>query len=113
VIGEELGLFGSLIVLALFLALAYAGVRIAMRTREPFIRYAAAGITVWIMAQALVNLGAVLGMLPVIGIPLPLLSYGGSALLPTLIAIGMLLSFARAEPAAQAALRRKKKDRER
>jgi cell division protein FtsW len=108
VIGEELGLFGSLIVLALFLALAYAGVRIAMRTREPFIRYAAAGITVWIMAQALVNLGAVLGMLPVIGIPLPLLSYGGSALLPTLIAIGMLLSFARAEPAAQAALRQKK-----
>ena len=107
VIGEELGLFGSLVVLMLFLALAYAGVRIAMRTREPFIRYAAAGITVWIMAQALVNLGAVLGLLPVIGIPLPLLSYGGSALLPTLIAIGMLLSFAKAEPAAQAALRLK------
>jgi cell division protein FtsW len=109
VIGEELGLFGSLVVLALFLALAYAGVRIAMRAREPFIRYAAAGITVWIMAQALVNLGAVLGLLPVIGVPLPLLSYGGSALLPTLIAIGMLLSFARAEPAAQAALRKQSK----
>jgi cell division protein FtsW len=105
VIGEELGLFGSLIVLGLFLALAYAGVRIAMRTREPFIRYAAAGITVWIMAQALVNLGAVLGMLPIVGIPLPLVSYGGSALLPTLIAIGMLAAFARAEPGAQAALR--------
>lgn len=105
VIGEELGLFGSLIVLGLFLALAYAGVRIAMRSREPFIRYAAAGITVWIMAQALVNLGAVLGMLPIVGIPLPLVSYGGSALLPTLIAIGMLAAFARAEPGAQAALR--------
>lgn len=111
VIGEELGLFGSLIVLALFLTLAYAGVRIAMRTREPFIRYAAAGITVWIMAQALVNLGAVLGLLPVIGIPLPLLSYGGSALLPTLIAVGMLLSFAKAEPAAQAALRQRHRAR--
>jgi cell division protein FtsW len=105
VIGEELGLIGSLTVLALFLTLAYAGVRIATRTTEPFVRYAAAGITVWIMAQTLVNLGAVIGLLPIVGIPLPLLSYGGSALLPTLIAIGMLLSFAKAEPGAQAALK--------
>lgn len=105
VIGEELGLIGSLTVLALFLTLAYAGVRIATRATEPFIRYAAAGITVWIMAQTLVNLGAVIGLLPIVGIPLPLLSYGGSALLPTLIAIGMLLSFAKAEPGAQAALK--------
>jgi cell division protein FtsW len=105
VIGEELGLIGSLTVLALFLTLAYAGVRIATRTTEPFIRYAAAGVTVWIMAQTLVNLGAVIGLLPIVGIPLPLLSYGGSALLPTLIAIGMLLSFAKAEPGAQAALK--------
>ncbi len=105
VIGEELGLIGSLTVLALFLTLAYGGVRIATRTTEPFIRYAAAGITVWIMAQTLVNLGAVIGLLPIVGIPLPLLSYGGSALLPTLIAIGMLLSFAKAEPGAQAALK--------
>ncbi|HEU4948318.1 MAG TPA: putative lipid II flippase FtsW [Kribbella sp.] len=105
VIGEELGLIGSLTVLALFLTLAYAGVRIATRSTEPFVRYAAAGITVWIMAQTLVNLGAVIGLLPIVGIPLPLLSYGGSALLPTLIAIGMLLSFAKAEPGAQAALK--------
>jgi cell division protein FtsW len=105
VIGEELGLIGSLTVLALFLILAYAGVRIATRATEPFVRYAAAGITVWIMAQTLVNLGAVIGLLPIVGIPLPLLSYGGSALLPTLIAIGMLLSFAKAEPGAQAALK--------
>jgi len=104
VIGEELGLVGSLTVLALFLTLAYAGVRIATRNTEPFVRYAAAGITIWIMAQTLVNLGAVIGLLPIVGIPLPLLSYGGSALLPTLIAIGMLLSFAKAEPGAQAAL---------
>jgi cell division protein FtsW len=105
VIGEELGLIGSLTVLALFLVLAYGGIRIATRTTQPFIRYAAAGITVWIMAQTLVNLGAVIGLLPIVGIPLPLLSYGGSALLPTLIAIGMLLSFAKAEPGAQAALK--------
>jgi cell division protein FtsW len=111
VIGEELGLVGSLTVLALFLTLAYAGVRIATRNSEPFVRYAAAGITIWIMAQTLVNLGAVIGLLPIVGIPLPLLSYGGSALLPTLIAIGMLLSFAKAEPGAQAALKETRRPR--
>ena len=105
VIGEELGLIGSLTVLALFLTLAYVGVRIATRNTDPFVRYAAAGITVWMMAQTLVNLGAVIGLLPIVGIPLPLLSYGGSALLPSLIAVGMLLSFAKAEPGAQAALK--------
>ncbi|GAA1683325.1 putative lipid II flippase FtsW [Kribbella sp. NPDC056951] len=111
VIGEELGLFGSLTVLALFLTLAYAGCRIATRNTEPFVRYAAAGITVWIMAQTLVNLGAVIGLLPIVGIPLPLLSYGGSALLPTLIAVGMLLSFAKVEPGAQAALKETRRSR--
>ncbi|MEU8226462.1 putative lipid II flippase FtsW [Kribbella sp. NPDC048915] len=111
VIGEELGLVGSLTVLALFLTLAYAGVRIATRNTEPFVRYAAAGITIWIMAQTLVNLGAVIGLLPIVGIPLPLLSYGGSALLPTLIAVGMLLSFAKAEPGAQAALKEARRPR--
>ena len=59
----------------------------------------------WLLSQALINIGMVLGLLPVIGIPLPLISYGGSALLPTLIALGLLLSFARTEPGAQAALR--------
>ncbi|MGW6277941.1 putative lipid II flippase FtsW [Kribbella sp. NPDC055071] len=111
VIGEELGLVGSLTVLALFLTLAYAGVRIATRNTEPFVRYAAAGITIWLMAQTLVNLGAVIGLLPIVGIPLPLLSYGGSALLPTLIAIGMLLSFAKAEPGARAALKETRRPR--
>jgi cell division protein FtsW len=111
VIGEELGLIGSLTVLALFLTLAYVGVRIATRNTDPFVRYASAGITVWLMAQTLVNLGAVIGLLPIVGIPLPLLSYGGSALLPTLIAIGMLLSFAKAEPGAQAALKETRRPR--
>lgn len=105
VIGEELGLFGTLVVLGLFMTLGYAGVRIAVRTKDPFVRYASAGITVWLLAQALVNIGAVLGLVPVIGIPLPLVSYGGSALLPTLVALGTLLAFARSEPGAAAALR--------
>jgi len=104
VIGEELGLFGTLVVLGLFMMLAFTGLRIAARTRDPFVRYASAGITVWLLAQAMINLGMVLGLLPVIGIPLPLVSYGGSALLPTLIALGMLCAFAKTEPGARAAL---------
>jgi cell division protein FtsW len=69
-----------------------------------FVTLAAASTTAWIAVQALVNIGAVLGVLPITGIPLPLVSYGGSALLPVLVALGMLLSFARQEPGAQAAL---------
>ncbi|WP_370619223.1 putative lipid II flippase FtsW [Mumia sp. Pv 4-285] len=105
VIGEELGLIGTLSVLVLFGLLAYVGFRIARRARDPFARFAAAGITVWLMVQTLVNIGMVLGMLPVIGIPLPLISYGGSALVPTVVALGLLANFARTEPGAQAALR--------
>ncbi len=111
VIGEELGLFGTLVVLGLFMLLAYTGLRIAARTREPFVRYASAGITVWLLSQAIINLGMVLGLLPVIGIPLPLVSYGGSALLPTLIALGMLVAFAKTEPGARAALTSRRRPR--
>lgn len=111
VIGEELGLFGTLVVLSLFGLLAFTGFRIAMRTTEPFVRYAAAGITVWLLAQALINLGMVLGFLPVIGIPLPLVSYGGSALLPTLMSLGMLSAFATTEPGAKDALRARRRHR--
>ena len=95
--------------LGLFVTLAYAGVRIAARTKDPFVRYASAGIVVWLLTQALINIGMVLGLLPVIGIPLPLISYGGSALLPTLVALGLLMSFARTEPGAEAALRARKR----
>jgi cell division protein FtsW len=111
IIGEEFGLFGTLVVLSLFVALAYAGVRIAARTADRFVRYASAGIVVWLLGQAMINIGMVLGLLPVIGIPLPLISYGGSALLPTLVALGLLLSFARKEPGAEAALRARKRSR--
>ncbi|WP_026248523.1 putative lipid II flippase FtsW [Streptomyces sp. LaPpAH-108] len=104
VTGEELGLAGTLSVLALFAALGYAGIRVAGRTEDPFVRYAAGGVTTWITAQAVINIGAVLGLLPIAGVPLPLFSYGGSALLPTMFAIGLLIAFARDDPAARAAL---------
>ncbi|MGW2226305.1 putative lipid II flippase FtsW [Streptomyces formicae] len=102
--GEELGLAGTLSVLALFAALGYAGIRVAGRTEDPFVRYAAGGVTTWITAQAVINVGAVLGLLPIAGVPLPLFSYGGSALLPTMFAVGLLIAFARSDPAAKAAL---------
>jgi cell division protein FtsW len=111
VLGEELGLVGTLLVLALFLTIAYAGIRVALRTTDPFVRYMAAGITVWLTAQMMINVGMVLALLPVIGIPLPLVSYGGSALLPSLVALGLLVSFARSEPGAAAALRARRRRR--
>lgn len=104
VTGEELGLAGTLSVLGLFAALGYAGIRVAGRTEDPFVRFAAGSVTTWITAQAVINIGSVLGLLPIAGVPLPLFSYGGSALLPTMFAIGLLISFARSEPAARAAL---------
>ncbi|WP_328909679.1 putative lipid II flippase FtsW [Streptomyces sp. NBC_00234] len=102
--GEELGLAGTLSVLALFAALGYAGIRVAGRTEDPFVRYAAGGVTTWITVQAVINIGAVLGLLPIAGVPLPLFSYGGSALLPTMFAVGLMIAFARDDPAAKAAL---------
>ncbi len=104
IIGEELGLIGSLTVLVLFATLVYGGVRVAKRTTDPFARLAASGVTAWLGVQAIINIGAVIGVFPITGIPLPLVSYGGSALLLTLVAIGMLLSFARGEPGAPQAL---------
>ena len=84
VIGEELGLVGTLVVLALFLVLGYAGFRIALRSDSGSAAYVAAGVTSWFMIQALVNIAVVLRMIPVLGVPLPLVSYGGSALLANL-----------------------------
>lgn len=76
VTGEELGLAGTLSVLGLFAALGYAGIRVAGRTEDPFVRYAAGGVTTWITVQSVINIGAVLGLLPIAGVPLPLFSYG-------------------------------------
>lgn len=104
VIGEELGLMGTLMVLILFAVLCWAGFRIAIRSDSLFTRLLAVGTTSWIMVQALVNMGVAMRLLPVIGVPLPFISAGGSALLATLMAVGVLLACARQEPAARAAL---------
>jgi cell division protein FtsW len=104
IIGEELGLVGTLAVLALFAVLAYSGIRVAQRSRDTFSKLAASAIVAWVLVQAIVNIGAVIGLLPITGIPLPLISAGGSALLPTMFALGMLMSLARREPSAVMAL---------
>ena len=111
VIGEELGLVGTLSVLALFLVLGYAGFRIAMRSDILFCRFAAGGVASWLMIQSLLNIAVVLRMVPVIGVPLPLLSYGGSALIANLCGVGILLACARLEPEARALTGRRKRRR--
>jgi cell division protein FtsW len=104
ILGEELGLIGTLSVVFLYGGIAYAGIRIARRMQDSFMRLAAAGVTLWIIAQALINMGAVLGLLPITGIPLPLVSQGLSSLITTATALGMLMCFARHEPGAMQAL---------
>ncbi|HJV13215.1 MAG TPA: FtsW/RodA/SpoVE family cell cycle protein, partial [Propionibacteriaceae bacterium] len=107
VLGEEFGLFGSLVVLAMIGILGYAGIRIAIRADDLFVRYAAGGIATWFTVQALINLAVVLRLLPIAGVPLPLLSYGGSALVANLLGVGVLLACARREPEARQVLARK------
>ncbi len=105
VIGEELGLIGAGLVLLLFGLLAYTGLRIARRNVDPFIKIAASAGTVWLVGQAGINIGYVVGLLPVTGIPLPMISRGGTSLVITMVVFGMLANFARREPQAAAALR--------
>jgi len=97
VIGEETGLLGTFAILILFFIIGIVGYRIARRTPDPYVKLVAAGITTWIVVQMLVNICAVLGLLPITGVPLPLVSYGGSSLVPTLVGLGILMSFARHE----------------
>jgi cell division protein FtsW len=97
VVGEELGIIGTLLVIGLFAAIGVAGLRLARVTSDPFVRTASAATVAWLLTQTLLNLGAVLQLIPITGVPLPLVSYGGSSLVPTLLALGMLMSFARAE----------------
>jgi cell division protein FtsW len=96
IIGEELGLLGALFVLAMFALVLFAGIRIAISAPDTFGRLLAAGITGWIGLQTVINLGAVTGLMPITGVPLPLLSFGGTALVVTLTSIGVLASVARA-----------------
>jgi cell division protein FtsW len=101
IIGEETGLLGSVVVLGLFAFLVYLGVRIARRAPDRFGTLLAAGITIWIGAQALVNMGAVSALLPITGVPLPLVSFGGTSLVVSLAAMGILTNIAyRGERAA-------------
>ncbi len=104
IIGEELGLVGTLCVTALYGGLAFAGLRVARRAVDTFSRLAAAAITAWIVMQAVVNIGAVIGVFPITGVPLPLVSQGLSSVLVTMVGLGMLTSFARREPGASQAL---------
>jgi cell division protein FtsW len=104
ILGQELGLVGAILVVLLYGGLAFAGLRIARRAPDTFSRLAAGAITVWIVVQAVVNMGAVLGLLPITGVPLPLISAGVSSLIVTMAALGMLMAFARSEPGAAEAL---------
>ena len=101
IVGEELGLIGCLVVLALFLVYAVGAFRIIRKTGDPFVRVAAGGITIWIIGQALINIGVVLRLVPVLGVPLPFMSQGGTALIAVLAASGVLLAFARTLPSAE------------
>src|SRR5262249_10876095 len=115
ILGEETGLIGEVIVIALFAVLVYAGIRIAVRAPDLFGRLLAAGVTGWVAFQAVVNMGVVTGLLPITGIPLPFVSYGGSSLVVSLAGIGVLLSVGRASlrkrPARRSASARTKTQR--
>jgi cell division protein FtsW len=105
VIGEELGLLGTIIVLLLYVALIYGIFRTALHTKDLLNKYACAGIGAWLMLQVAVNIGSDIGVLPVVGVSLPFLSYGGSALLANFIGVGFVLSVIRRDPEVRAALR--------
>ena len=108
VVGEELGLVGTLIVLALIGTIAYVALTLARKTNDLFTKLIATAVMAWIVVQSIINVGAVLGLLPVTGVPLPLVSYGGSSLVFTMSAIGVLMAVLRAEPNVKAELKKKK-----
>ncbi|WP_448640004.1 putative lipid II flippase FtsW [Geodermatophilus sp. URMC 63] len=111
IIGEELGFLGCLVVVTLYAVLAYAGFRIARRSADPFIRLASVAITLWLVGQAAMNMGYVVGLLPVTGVTLPLVSAGGTSLVLTLFIVGILIRFARSEPHAIEHTRRAERGR--
>jgi len=105
IIGEELGFLGGLAVLALFATLAYTGFRIAARNTDPWLKLVVSTSTTWLVAQAAINIGYVVGLLPVTGLQLPLVSSGGTSLVVTMFVFGIMTNAARHEPEAIAALR--------
>lgn len=98
IIGEEFGLLGTFIILGLYAVLAYSIFRVINTRSDVFSRIVCGMILTWIIGQAVVNIAVVVGLLPVIGVPLPLISYGGTALIMVLAAVGVVLSFSRTEP---------------
>ena len=111
VVGEELGLVGTIIVLIFIGTIAYVALTLARETNDRFTKLIATSVMAWIVVQSIINVGAVLGLLPVTGVPLPLVSYGGSSLIFTLAAIGVLMAVLRAEPTVKADLKKKKSSR--
>ena len=103
IVGEELGMFGTVGVVGLFVAFAVLGVRTALRAPDRFGALVAAGVTAWVCGQAVVNMGAVTSLLPVTGVPLPFVSFGGSSLVVTMAATGILINIARQSRPAPAA----------
>ena len=111
IIGEELGFVGAVGLLCLFGLFAYTGMRIARRSADPFLRLLTATATLWVMGQVFINVGYVVGLLPVTGLQLPLISAGGTSTATTLLIIGIMANAARHEPEAVAALRAGRDDR--
>jgi len=111
IIGEELGFVGAVGLLCLFGLFAYTGMRIARRSADPFLRLLTATTTLWVMGQVFINVGYVVGLLPVTGLQLPLISAGGTSTATTLLIIGIMANAARHEPEAVAALRAGREDR--
>jgi cell division protein FtsW len=111
IIGEELGFVGAAGLLCLFGLFAYTGMRIARRSADPFLRLLTATATLWVMGQVFINVGYVVGLLPVTGLQLPLISAGGTSTATTLLMIGIMANAARHEPEAVAALRAGREDR--
>jgi cell division protein FtsW len=111
IIGEELGFVGAIGLLCLFGLFAYTGMRIARRSADPFLRLLTATATLWVMAQVFINVGYVVGLLPVTGLQLPLISAGGTSTATTLLMVGIMANAARHEPEAVAALRAGRDDK--
>ncbi|MFC9444215.1 MULTISPECIES: putative lipid II flippase FtsW [Brevibacterium] len=105
IIGEELGLVGTILVLLVFTVLAFGLIRVMLRAESLFAKITTAGLFAWLIGQAAINVGVVAGLLPVIGLPLPFVSYGGSSIIASLLAVGVILSFARTEKGAAEAIR--------
>jgi cell division protein FtsW len=106
VIGEELGLFGTISTIALLSILLFSIFKIALRAKDPMVRYVCSGIGCWIAIQTILNIGSTLSVLPVVGVTLPLVSYGGSALIATYMGIGFVIGAARRDPAIFEELRK-------